>query len=91
MRKERSITEIPGIGPLTIRILTERGVQTVGELAKIDPYDEKFRVLGENLLSYVYYAMKAIADQVIKEVTVTPFHIKVVCSKDFDAEATRKG
>ena len=90
MRRERSIAEIPGIGPLTIRILTERGVQTVDELAKIDPYDERFRVLGENLLSYVYYARKAIADQVIKEVTVTPSYIKVVCSKDFDAEATRK-
>jgi len=88
--KDRNIAEIPGIGPLTIRLLTERGVHTIDELAKVDPYDERFRVLGENLLTYVYYARKAIADQVIREVTVTPAYIKVICSKDFDAEATRK-
>lgn len=85
-----AIKELPGIGPLTVRVLLENSVHTIEDLAKVDPYDERFKVLGENLLTYVYYARKAIADQTIKEVTVTPSYIKVVCGKEFDEESTRK-
>ncbi len=85
-----TIKELPGIGPLTVKMLMDNGIYTLEELAKVEPYDERFRILGENLLTYVYYARKWIAEQTVKEVVVTPSYIKVICSKDYDEEATKK-
>ncbi|HVP24148.1 MAG TPA: hypothetical protein VMS77_09590 [Conexivisphaerales archaeon] len=81
--------KVPGLGSLSRRLLEEQGVRTMADLARTDPYDPRFRILGEPFSSWVLYARAVVADEIIKEVEVTPGAIRVTCLKTYDRLASR--
>ena len=76
--------KVPGLGTLSKQLLAEQGVRTMADLARTDPYDPRFRMLGEPFSSWVLYARAVIADEIITGAEVTPSAILVSCMKTYD-------
>ena len=79
---------VPGLGSFSRRLLEERGVRTMADLARTDPYDPRFRILGEPFSAWVLYARAVVADEVVISVDVTPGAIRVTCRKTYDKLAS---
>jgi hypothetical protein len=80
---------VPGLGSLSRRMLEEQGVRTMADLARTDPYDPRFRILGEPFSAWVLYARAVVADEIVSSVDVTPGAIRVTCHKTYDRLASR--
>jgi hypothetical protein len=80
---------VPGLGSLSKRMLEERGVRSLVDLARTDPYDPRFRILGEPFSAWVLYARAVIADEIVTAVDVTPSAIRVTCQKAHDRQASK--
>jgi hypothetical protein len=80
---------VPGLGSLSKRLLEEQGVRTMADLARTDPYDPRFRILGEPFSAWVLYARAVVADEIVTSVDVTPGAIRVTCQKTYDRLASR--
>jgi hypothetical protein len=81
--------KVPGLGSLSRTLLEEQGVRTMADLARTDPYDPRFRILGEPFSSWVLYARAVVADEIVSAVDVTPSAIRVTCHKTYDRLASR--
>jgi hypothetical protein len=81
--------KVPGLGSLSRRLLEEQGVRNMADLARTDPYDPRFRILGEPFSSWVLYARAVVADEIVTRVDVVPDAIRVACLKTYDKEASR--
>ncbi len=60
----------------------------MADLARTDPYDPRFRILGEPFSSWVLYARAVVADEIVTGVDVTPSAILVTCLKAHDRQAS---
>lgn len=80
---------VPGLGTIARQLLEEHGVRTLGDLARTDPYDTRFRILGEPFPSWVMYARAMVAEEIIVHIEVSPRAIRVVCRKAYDRQASR--
>ncbi len=86
----QSISVVPGLGSIASRILSDHHVRNLSDLARLDPYDERFTKLGEDFPRWVLHARNIIADEIIKNVEVRSDVIIVCTSKIYDKEATLK-
>jgi hypothetical protein len=86
----RSIGLVPGIGTIAFRTLTDYGIRNLLELARLDPYDERFTKLGEGFPRWVLYARNTLADEIIGDVEVTQSEIRVTVQKLYDPDVTLK-
>jgi hypothetical protein len=84
------IRTIPGLGSIAERTLTEKQVISLVDLARLDPYDERFMKLGEGFPRWVLHARNLLADEVIKSLSVTSESIRVTLSKLYDREVSVK-
>jgi len=86
----QSITVVPGLGSIASRILSDHHVRNLADLARLDPYDERFTKLGEDFPRWVLHARNIIAEEVIRSVEVRSDVIIVSALKAYDKEATLK-
>src|SRR5579875_1062131 len=89
-RGYQSISVVPGLGSIASRILSDHHVRNLSDLARLDPYDERFTKLGEDFPRWVLHARNIIADEIIKNVEVRSDVIILCTSKIYDKEATLK-
>ncbi|MER3602079.1 MAG: hypothetical protein C4339_05095 [Nitrososphaerota archaeon] len=78
---------LTGISPRLSGLLALNGIRTLEDLARLDPYDVRFKGWEEELLKAVNRARAALADRVVREVSVSEA-IVVRTSKDYDPELT---
>ena len=86
----QSISTVPGMGSIASRILSDHHVRNLSDLARLDPYDDRFTKLGEDFPRWVLHARNIIADEIIKNVEVRNDVIIVSTYKVYDREATLK-
>ncbi|MEM0118417.1 MAG: hypothetical protein QXV32_08205 [Conexivisphaerales archaeon] len=86
----QSINTVPGLGSIASRTLLDHNVRNLADLARLDPYDERFTKLGEDFPRWVLHARTVVADEVIRGIEVRNDAIFVSAAKNYDREATLK-
>jgi hypothetical protein len=80
---------IPGVSQAQLMALRSQGIETYLDLARVNPYDPKFKAYGEEFPRWVNSARALIADTVVRRVEVGEF-IVVEAQRLYDRDLTLK-
>jgi hypothetical protein len=80
---------LAGISPRLSTLLAINGIRSLEDIARLDPYDVRFKGWEEELLKLVNRARAAIADRVVREVSVAEA-IVVKAAKELEPELIQK-
>lgn len=89
-RGYQSIKSVPGLGSIAARFLIENQITNLADLARLDPYDERFTKLGEDFPRWVFHARSVVADEVIRSIEVRGEAIVIFTFRQYDKQATLK-
>lgn len=84
------LSMVPGLGSIAVRTFADYGVRNLLDLARLDPYDERFTKLGEGFPRWVLYARTALADEIIKGIDVNLAEIRVSVLRIYDPDVSVK-
>jgi hypothetical protein len=86
----KPLSAVPGLGSIAARTFADYGVKNLLDLARLDPYDERFTKLGEGFPRWVLYARSALADEIIKGIDVNSAEIRVGVLRNYDQDVSVK-